>query len=175
MFFTTFPYLQGQVDTVIYGRAPNERKILSPSILGDKPGETEEFRRFLNENLDMSLVADTNLKKGYVFIDCKRKRIRPLKYHADFSSKFDYIYIFKTLVVDPYFTINMDIFQEIIHAVKAAQQRRLAAAGGAYQCRYCLLGDAEINVLEPVKRPIVKVQILCLKRKIFHYPNFPCM
>ncbi len=71
MFFTTFPYLQGQVDTVIYGRAPNERKILSPSILGDKPGETEEFRRFLNENLDMSLVADTNLKKGYVFIDCK--------------------------------------------------------------------------------------------------------
>ena len=71
MFFTTFSFLQGQVNTAEYGRAPAERKILSPSIPGDKPGETEEFRRFLNENLDMSLVADKNLKKGYVLIDCK--------------------------------------------------------------------------------------------------------
>ena len=71
MFFTTFPFLQGQVDTVNHERVPNERKILSPSIPGDKPGETEEFRRFLNENLDMSLVANPNLNKGYVLIDCK--------------------------------------------------------------------------------------------------------
>lgn len=71
MFFTTFSYLQGQVNKDEYGNAPKEQKILSPSILGDKPGETAEFRRFLNKNLDLSLVTDTNLKKGYVFIDCK--------------------------------------------------------------------------------------------------------
>ncbi len=65
LFFTTFPFLQGQVN----GNSPNEQKIY-PSILGDKPGDTEELRRFLNENLDLSLVADTNLKKGYVMIAC---------------------------------------------------------------------------------------------------------
>jgi len=70
MFFFIFPFLQGQVNKNEYGNAPIERKIL-PSIPGDKPGESEEFRRFLNKNLNMSLVADTNLKKGYVLIDCK--------------------------------------------------------------------------------------------------------
>ncbi len=70
MFFTTFPFLQGQVNKDEYGNAPKERKIL-PSIPGDKPGESEEFRRFLNKNLDMSLVANKNLKKGYVLIDCR--------------------------------------------------------------------------------------------------------
>lgn len=70
MFFTTFPFLQGQVHTDEFGNAPKERKIL-PSIPGDKPGETEEFRRFLNGNLDMSLVANPNLKEGYVMITCK--------------------------------------------------------------------------------------------------------
>lgn len=69
MFFFTFSYLQGQVNKDEYGNAPNEQKILSPSILGDKPGETEEFHRFFNENLDLSLVANPKLKKGYIIID----------------------------------------------------------------------------------------------------------
>ncbi len=69
MFFTIISFLQGQVNKVEYGKVPKEQEILFPSISGDKPGETEEFRRFFNENLDMSLVADTNLKKGYIIID----------------------------------------------------------------------------------------------------------
>jgi len=51
LFFFTFFYRQGRVDTVKYERVSNERKILSPSIPGDKSGETEEFRRFFNEKL----------------------------------------------------------------------------------------------------------------------------
>ncbi|MGI6291590.1 MAG: hypothetical protein ACOXZH_04100 [Bacteroidales bacterium] len=71
MFFTTISFLQGQVNKVKHENASNEQKTLLPSIPGDKPGETEELRRFLNKNLDMNLVANPKLKKGYVLIDCK--------------------------------------------------------------------------------------------------------
>ena len=83
MFFFTFPFLQGQVNKVEYGNAPKEQKILSPSILGDKPGETEEFRRFFNENLDMSLVADSNLKKGYIILDLQLDTSGKAKYFME--------------------------------------------------------------------------------------------
>ena len=67
LFFASSSFVYGQIkdDT----NASREQKML-PSIIGDKPGKTEELRRFLNENLNMNLVADTNLKKGYVIIGC---------------------------------------------------------------------------------------------------------
>jgi len=68
IFFAASSSVQGQVE-VEYVKAPSERKKL-PSIVGDNPGKTEELRRFFNENLNMNIVADTNLKKGRVIIGC---------------------------------------------------------------------------------------------------------
>ena len=102
MFFTTFPFLQGQVNKVEYGNAPNERKIL-PSIPGDKPGETEEFRRFLNKNLNMSLVADTNLKKGYVIIELQLDTSGKAKYFMEATG--DNMYDYRTKIAKEFMRV----------------------------------------------------------------------
>ena len=92
MFLITFSYLQGQVDTVKYEKSSIERKILFPSILGDKPGETEEFRHFFNENLDLSLVANPKLKKGYIIIDVQLDTSGKVKYFMEGTGKNLYDY-----------------------------------------------------------------------------------
>ncbi len=68
LIFASFSFVQGQIKTE-YARTPREQK-RPPSIPGDKPGETEELRRFLNENLNLNLVTDTTLKKGRMDIIC---------------------------------------------------------------------------------------------------------
>ena len=62
-------FVQGQIkDSVAYyeyHNAPkNQRKF--PSYGGSE----EELRRFLNENLNMDIVANQNLKEGYLKVIC---------------------------------------------------------------------------------------------------------
>ena len=102
MLFSTFPFLQGQVNKDEYGNAPTERKIY-PSISGDKSGETEELRRFLNENLDMSLVANTNLKKGYVMIGCSLDTSGKAKYFMEGTG--DNMYDYRTKIAKEFMRV----------------------------------------------------------------------
>jgi len=82
IFFAASSFVQGQVYNVEYAKAPPERK-KRPSILGDEPGKTEELRRFFNENLNLNLVADTNLKKGRIEIICTIYASGKPKYDMD--------------------------------------------------------------------------------------------
>ena len=53
----------------------------------------------------------------------KRKGIWPLKHHADVFSQLDNVDAVKWPVVDKNRTGNLHIVNEVVHAVKAAQQR----------------------------------------------------
>ena len=103
MLFSTFSFLQGQVNKDKNGKASAEREILSPSIRGDKPGETEELRRFLNENLDLSLVTNKNLKKGYVFIEIKLDTSGKAKYFMEGTG--DNMYDYRTKIAKEFMRV----------------------------------------------------------------------
>jgi hypothetical protein len=70
-------------------------------------------------------------------------------------------------------TFHADVINEIIHAVKTAQQRRFAAPGRADEGRDRLWRNIEINIFQSMKSAIEKIQFLCLQGKGVHHPNFP--
>ena len=82
LFFVTSSFAQGVEVYKEFMKAPREQKKL-PSVIGDKSGEKEEFRRFLNENLKLDMVTDTNLKKGRMEIICTIYASGKPKYDMD--------------------------------------------------------------------------------------------
>jgi hypothetical protein len=95
----------------------------------------------LGQPMDARSVSD-------VLIDRFRERVRLLEHHADAGAQFDHIdvLVVDVLVVERDPAGDARRVDRVVHAVQAAQERRLAAAGRADQRRHLIQADIEIDV-----------------------------
>ena len=87
---------------------------------------------------------------GDILVDRLRKRIRLLKDHADARAQFHHVdaVVVDILVVERDLAGDAAGLDRIVHAVEAAQESGLAAAGGADQCRHRIGTDLQIDIEE---------------------------
>src|SRR5215813_4314740 len=90
------------------------------------------------------------------------ERIRLLKHHSHPASEQDDIHSrgINVLTIEVDTPLNPRAWNDIIHPVQRAEERGLAAAGRAYECRYQVGCNVKRDGLESARLPIIEVQIL---------------
>lgn len=83
-----------------------------------------------------------------------------LKHHAHPAAKQAGIHAgIRIFVIDEHLSIDSASGNPVIHAVQAAQERRLAASRWAYQGSYLMLGNIEVDMLERMEVAIVQIEV----------------
>ena len=111
----------------------------------------------------------------HVLINCERKRVGSLEHHTHFFSQVDYVHILQPFVVNVDITLDPNVFLQIVHTVKAAQEGRFPASRRSYESRDSVGKYVEINIFKSMKVAVVEIELFGPEGKSVHYPNFPWM
>src|ERR1019366_9279575 len=94
-----------------------------------------------------------------VFEDGLRKRVRPLKNHADAAAYFGYVFGENVLAVQSDFTFDSGIPQSLVNAVQIPQKCGLPATGRTNQGRDAVSREVKRDILQSAELTIIKVDV----------------
>src|SRR6187401_349268 len=98
---------------------------------------------------------------GDVLVDGFRKRIRLLENHADTRTQLHDVLlpVVDVLAVEQDRAFDSRTLDGVVHAVEAAQERGLAAAGRPDHRQHLLLADVDADLLDGVLRAVIHVHV----------------
>jgi hypothetical protein len=97
----------------------------------------------------------------FVVVDRHRERVRLLEDHADAAAEVDRVDAgaVDVLAVEEHLPLDPRARDEVVHAVEAAQERRLPAARRPDERGDVVPGDPDGDVPEGLEVPVVEVQV----------------
>ena len=109
---------------------------------------------------------------GDVLVDRLGKGRRPLEDHAHLLPQFDHVgrAVEDLLAVHEDAAGGADVVDQVVHAVQAAQQGRLAAARGTDQGRDLVAGEVDGNILQGLAAAVEEAQVVHLDDRVSARP-----
>ena len=127
--------------------------------------ERRAAQRLLDRLVEVVLAAEDARAEGDVVVDRLRERVRFLEDHPDQLADLDRVDArpVEVLAVVEQLALHFGGGDQVVHPVEAAQQRALAAAGGADQRRHLVAADLHRDPLDGGDAAVEDVDALQLE------------
>ena len=141
-----------------------ERQTILVELIGYLFPEVGALERFFHDVIEVAFASHAlqTRAKGDILVDGFGKRVGLLKNHAHAATEVDRVDALgiDIVAVERHGALDARTLDQVIHAVDAAQKRRLAAARRANEGGDGVFGDVEVKPRQRMKVTVPKVEIL---------------
>ena len=158
----------GDAQTLVLAAGESQGRLVQPVL--DLVPEGGPLQALFHRLVQRAAVADAGDPQavGDVLIDRLGKGRRLLEDHAHLLPQLDHVgrAVEDLLAVDENAAGGADVVDQVVHAVQAAEQGRLAAARGTDQGRDLVAGKVEGDLLQGLAAAIEEAQIVHLHDRV---------
>ena len=141
-----------------------ERQTILVELIGYLFPEVGALERFFHDVIEVAFASHAlqTRAKGDIIVDGFGKRVGLLKNHAHAATEVDRVDALgiDIVAVERHGALDARTLDQVIHAVDAAQKRRLTAARRANEGGDGVFGDVEVEPRQRMKVTVPKVEIL---------------